>query len=115
MPEVAVVHFVAKRISVHEMMLKRLINGVKASKITLIYFDAISCDFLDIECVWRGIGDIFCVNTNMCWMLKSHDLYSVWISVAGSSCEVGRLLSRKDNMNQSPLNQLEIPEIDCRQ
>lgn len=97
------------------MMLKLLRNGVKASKITLVYLDAISCDFLDIEYVWRGMSDIFYVNTNMCWILKSHDICSVWISVAGSSCDqVGRLLSRKDNMNQSPLNQLEIPEIDCR-
>lgn len=75
MPEVAVVHFVVKRIAVHEMMLKRLINGVKASKITLVYFDAISCDFLDIECVWRGIGDIFlCQHKHVLDVEKSRPL-----------------------------------------
>ena len=66
MPKVAVVHFVAKRIVAQEMALKLLKNGMKASKITLVYLDAILCYFLDAEYVWRGMSDIFCVNTNMC-------------------------------------------------
>ena len=63
MLEVGVAHSIARWISVHEMALKLLQKGVRAFKITLVRLDAASCDFFDVEDVWKGMSDIFCVNS----------------------------------------------------
>ena len=49
MLEVAVAHSVARRIAVYKMPLKLLQSGAKAFKITLMWLDAASCDFFNVE------------------------------------------------------------------
>lgn len=49
MHEVTIAYFVAREIIAHEMTLKLPRNCVKALKITLMWLDVASCDFLDVE------------------------------------------------------------------
>lgn len=47
--KLVVAHFVGRRVAAHEMTVKLLKNGVRALKITFIWLDKASCDFLDVE------------------------------------------------------------------
>ena len=48
MHKVTVAYVVAREIVAHEMTFKLPRNGVKALKVTLMWLDVASCDFLDV-------------------------------------------------------------------
>lgn len=49
MHKVTFAYFVTREIVAHEMTLKLPRNGVKALKVTLMWLDVDSSDFLDVE------------------------------------------------------------------